>query len=348
MTRIVFITQHVDPEHPALAATIPKLQALARIVDEVVVLALGARPGALPPNCRVHVFGGPSRLVRTLRYVAALARALHGDHPAAVVVHMVPVYAILAAPLVRPRRVPLLLWFTHWKATPALRLAERVVTGVVSVDLRSFPLPSRKVTAIGHGIDLAEFDCRATPPRAKSLRVLALGRYSPSKGYETVLRAIGIMLERDSPAVLRVVGPALTQEEREHRRALERLRSELGLDEFVSLEDSVPRSRVPELLAETDVLVNNMREGAPDKVVYEAAACCVPVIASNPVFDELFSEELRFGRDRPEELAESLQAVGALDGHELEALVRSHRDRVAAGHTTESWAAGLLAAAIRR
>ena len=39
MRRLIFITQQVDPGHPALAATVPKIRALAELVDEVVVLA---------------------------------------------------------------------------------------------------------------------------------------------------------------------------------------------------------------------------------------------------------------------------------------------------------------------
>ena len=43
MQRLVFLTQSVDPEHPVLAATIPKIRALAERVDEVVVLATVGR-----------------------------------------------------------------------------------------------------------------------------------------------------------------------------------------------------------------------------------------------------------------------------------------------------------------
>ena len=48
MRKLVFITQQVDPGHPALAATVPKLKALAQLVDEVVVLADGAVADVLP------------------------------------------------------------------------------------------------------------------------------------------------------------------------------------------------------------------------------------------------------------------------------------------------------------
>ena len=41
---LVFVTQQVDPEHPVLAATVPKIRALAERLDEVVVLADRAVP----------------------------------------------------------------------------------------------------------------------------------------------------------------------------------------------------------------------------------------------------------------------------------------------------------------
>ena len=47
----------------------------------------------------------------------------------------------------------------------------------------------------------------------------------------------------------------------------------------MKLGHAVLRAEVPELFSRADVLVNNMRAGATDKVVYEACAACVPVIA---------------------------------------------------------------------
>ena len=106
--------------------------------------------------------------------------------------------------------------------------------------------------------------------------------------------------------------------------------------------------RVPALLAAATALVNNMRAGAPDKVVYEAAASCVPVLASNPVFDELFAgleSELAFARERPEELAARIEALGSTSPEALARVVAALRERVAARHSVETWADGVLAAA---
>jgi len=341
MTKVVFITQQVDPGHPALAATVPKLRALAELVDEVVVLADGAVDDVLPANCRVRTFRSGHKVGRGVRFEAALARELRGLRGGAVVAHMCPIYAVLAAPLVRPLRIPLVLWFTHWRASRLLQKAELVSTAVASVDERSFPLASKKVRAIGHGIDLAEFPC--VPARDdEGLRLLALGRYSPAKGLDVVLRAVA---EAGAHVTLDVHGPSLSDDERAHRSELERLVTDLGLRGRARLEDAVPRAAIPGLLATHDALVNNMRAGAPDKVVYEAGAACLPVLASNPVFDSLLDDEQRFPREDFAALARRIGALADMDGAARAAIGRRVRERVEAGHSVQSWARGILDAA---
>ena len=345
MRKLVFITQHADPEHPALAATVPKLAALARRLDELVVLAAAAVPAALPPNSRVRSFAAPVQAVRGGRFACALAAELARGRPAAVVAHMCPIYAILAAPFVRPLGIPLVLWFTHWRASDKLRLATRVSSAVVSVDRRSFPLRSEKVRAIGHGIDLEQFPCGGRSRQSGPLQVLALGRYTPVKGYEVLLRAARVALERGLDLRVCIHGPVLTVEERRHRQELERLRDELGLGNSVLLEGAVPRARVPALLAEADILVNNTRHGGADKVVYEAGASCLPPLASAPVFDGLLSADLRFASDDPEELADRLVRFARLDGGARATIGRRLRESVAREHSVDSWAEGVLGAA---
>jgi glycosyltransferase involved in cell wall biosynthesis len=328
--RLVFLTQSVDPKHPVLAATIPKIRALAERVDEVVVLAQSGDGDGMPSNVDVRSFGASSQVGRGWRFERELVRSLPAD---AVVAHMIPVYVLLAAPLVRPRRIPLLLWYTHWKASAQLRAAEKLATAIVSVDRRSFPVESAKVRPIGHGIDVSEFSCTDRGERS-GVHALVLGRYSPAKGLETIVRAV----QQVDGVELDVRGAALSDLEQRHRRELERF--------GIPLRDAVPRAEVPRLLAEADVLVNNMEAGAPDKVVYEAAAACLPVLASNPVFDELFAGyPLSFERESPESLAERLRWFGSLAAAERAEIGRTLRERVAERHSVETWAEGVLAAA---
>jgi glycosyltransferase involved in cell wall biosynthesis len=336
--KLVFVTQQVDPASSVLGATVAKIRALAARVDEVAVLADGVVEGALPANCRVHLFRAPTKVGRGLRFEAALAHELR-PRPAALVAHMCPIYAVLAAPIVRPLGVKVLLWFTHWRASGLLRLAERVSTTVLTVERRTFPLESGKVRAIGHGIDLAEFPCVERGAQ-EGLRLVALGRMSPAKGLDTLVRAVALVPD----ARLVVRGPALTDEERRHRAELERLVAELGLGERVELAEPVPRPEVPRLLAEADALLNNMRAGATDKVVYEAAASCLPVLASNPALDGFLPPELRFGREDPEELAARIRELASAD---RAAFGRELRARVEREHSVETWADRVVEAADR-
>ena len=344
--RLVFVTQQVDPGHPALAATVPMLRALAEQVDEVVVLADRALPEVLPANCRVRSFAARARAGRGLRFESALAAELaRRPRPAAVVAHMCPIYAVLAAPLARPIGVKVLLWYTHWSVSRTLRAAERVSNVVLSVDRRTFPLDSPKVRAIGHGIDLSEFTCPDGEPEHPDLRAVALGRYSQAKGLDVVLRAVRLALDDGLDLRLEAYGPALNQEERAHRGELERLVEELDLGRRIRLGHAVLRSEVPGLLGRADVLVNNMRAGATDKVVYEACAGCTPAIASNPAFDSLLPEELRFEREDARGLADRLLALGRRTPEDRRALGAALRERVAAEHSVESWAAAVIEAA---
>jgi glycosyltransferase involved in cell wall biosynthesis len=348
LTRLVFITQQVDPGHPALAATVPKIRALAERVDEVVVIADRTVAAALPANCRSLSFAARGRARRGARFQALLAREVL-PRPVAVVAHMCPIYAVLAAPLARPLRVPLLLWYTHWARTRTLEAAERAATAIISVDRRSFPIASDKVVPIGHGIDLAEFPC-AHRNGGGDFRLVSLGRYSRAKGLETILRGVKLAFDGGVDVRLELHGPALNAVEREHRADLERLVVELGLEKRARLGHAVLRAEVPDVLARARALVNNMEAGAPDKVVYEAAATCLPVLVSNPVFDELtdgLGAELMFARDDPAQLAERITALAALDPAARTAIGGTLRERVAERHSVEHWADAVLEVARR-
>lgn len=330
--RLVVVTQQVDPASAVLGATVPKLRALAERVEELVVLTDSAAEGALPDNVTIRTFNASRRARRGMRFESALARELsRRPRPSAVLAHMCPIYAVLAAPLARPTGVKVLLWFTHWRRSALLSTATRASSKVLSVDKRTFPIKTRKLVAIGHGIDVSDLPCVKRPEDREPFTLLALGRTSPAKGLVTILRAV----EQVPEVRLRIVGPSLTEEERMHRIALDRLVIELGLLDRVDISGPVPRQAIPSLYADVDTLVNDMREGAADKVVYEAAATCLPVIASNHAFDTLLPERLRFEHGNPESLADAIRFVLEAD---RQALGRTLHGTVTREHSIDVWA----------
>jgi glycosyltransferase involved in cell wall biosynthesis len=262
---------------------------------------------------------------------------------------MVPRYLILAAPVYRARRVPLLLWYTHWNASRELRLATRLCDVALSVQRRSFPIESPKVRGIGHAIDLSRFEARAEAPELDGpLRVLTLGRTEPRKQLGTLLSAVESGAERGVDLHVEIRGPQINEGERRH---LAELRSRVAgstlLSQRVAIEDPVARERVPDLIRAADVVVSLTRGdtagGALDKVVYEAAACAVPVVACNPYFEDVLGDagpRLLFRAGDAGDLVDVLEQLRDLPvaartevGHEL-------RRRVERLHSSESWARG--------
>jgi len=342
MSRLVFVTQQVDPEHPTLGAAAAMVAALAQRVDEVVVLAAAADVGALPRNVRFHSFAAPAQALRGLRFEAALARELVRGRTTAILAHMSPIYALLAAPLARPLRVPLLLWFTQQRGGGALARAERVVDAILSVDARSVPLESPKVRAIGHGIDLDAFVCLDRTRHDPPLRLLSLGRYAEVKGHDVALGALRLLLDRGTAAELVVCGEEATPNDAAVRARLAELVHRLGLEAHARLLDPVPRSGVAALFGQADLLLNATHGAAADKVVYEAAATCLPAVAASPVFDTFLPAELRF----PDGDAGALAArIAALPRAALPALGRELRRKVEREHSVGRWAEAVLAAA---
>ena len=329
MTKLVFVTQQVDPEHPVLAAAVPKIRALAERVDEVVVLALAAKPADLPPNCRVATFGAAHRALRGLRFGRALAAELARGRPDALLAHMSPIYALLAAPVLRPLGVRILLWYTQWQTNPLLERSVRLVDAVLTVDERSFPFRSPKVRAIGHGIDVERFECAEAPGRER-LHLVALGRYSPVKDYRALVAAA-----RAAGARLDIHGATVTPSEVAHKREIEAL---AGGD--VTVAGPVSPAEVPELLREADALVSGTRGGA-DKVVLEAGAACVPAFSPAPAFADLLPAELHWDGD----LAGALRTFAVRQPAERAGLGRELRERVRERHSLARWADRVVEAA---
>jgi glycosyltransferase involved in cell wall biosynthesis len=340
--RLVFVTQTLDPSHGSLAQTLDLVTALAARTDELVVLTRDDNWGAAPANVIVRTFDAASKAGRALAFERALTSSLRGAD--GVLVHMVPTFLTLAAPLAKARRVPLLLWYTHWHASRSLRVASRLADSLLSVDTASFPLRSAKIRAVGHAIDVHAFTGEPAAAHDGPLRLLALGRTARWKGLATLVDAFAAA---DLDATLELRGPSLTDDERAHRRELE---AAAAKDPRISIEPPIDRAAVPALLRSVDVLVSpaEPRSGATlDKAVYEAAACSRPVVTTNaalaPFLAGLPLQLVVPPRD-PEALAASLAAVAGA-GSDLRAETGAElRRRVVRDHSLEHWADSVIAA----
>lgn len=345
--RLVFATQVVDADDLHLAQTLDMLHALARRCERVHVVCDRIGRHDLPANVSFETFGAGGKLGRGLRFERALVR---GGRPHGLLAHMVPRFLVLAAPVYKPLRVPLLLWYTHWHASRELRLATRLCDAALSVHQRSYPVDSPKVHGIGHAIDVDRFAPGERAPEGRPLCILALGRTEPRKRLDLLLDAVERAADRGVELRAEIRGPQVTEAERRHRAELERrIAASPVLAERASVVDAVTREGVPELIRAADVLVSLTRGetagGALDKVVYEAAACGVPVVASNPNLGDVLGgheQRLLFRADDADDLLAVLEGVARLPGAERAELGGKLRQRVEERHSAGSWAEAVV------
>ena len=346
--KLVFVTQEVDPNHGALGQTVDLVRALAVRVDELAVVARDVNWDDIPANASVRTFDAGTRFTRGVQFERALAAALPGAD--GVLTHMVPEFTVLAAPLTRARRLPLGLWYTHWHASRALRVAAFLADPILSVERSSFPIASPKVRPIGHAIDVDWFTAPPLEEHDGPLRLLALGRTARWKGLATLLDAFTLAIDAGVGATLEIRGPSLTPDERAHRAELQaQIAGDARLRERVALSDPVPRAEIPSVLAASDLVMSpsEPRAGSTlDKAVFEAAACARPIISTNASFASLLDglplQLIAPPRD-PAALAAVLSEVTAADSSLRAATGLELRRRVVEHHSLDHWAELVIA-----
>jgi glycosyltransferase involved in cell wall biosynthesis len=344
MTRIIFVTQVLDAADPVLGASSDLARALGERCDRFAVVANEVRAVPADLNAEVVSLGkeaGAGRAVRGLRYERAVLRLSRQMPADALLAHMCPVYLNLAWPIAKPLRVRTILWYAHPSRSVGLRLAERLADTVLTSLPGAYPRGNREVVAIGQAIDVEAFPYAEPRPWDGFVRLLALGRTSPSKGYPVAIRGIARARERDADVRLRIVGPSTTAAEKRHRQELLRLIEELGLQKAITLESGVPWGDTRGLLRSCDALVNTTIPGSGDKVVFEAMATGRPVLVSNPAFASVLSDlplSLRFPDGRAEELADRIVDLTLTQVDLRAELGRELRRRVGEDHSIDHWA----------
>jgi glycosyltransferase involved in cell wall biosynthesis len=147
-------------------------------------------------------------------------------------------------------------------------------------------LPPARVVTIRNGVDAARFD----PDRVSRGRfraelgippdhflVVSLSRFVERKGQAWELAALGSLVASRPDVHMAFVGPC-REEERGWRARL--VRCAAGLPGAARIHFLEERSDVPEILADTDLLLRgSVEEGLPN-VVLEAMAMRVPVVAT--------------------------------------------------------------------
>lgn len=142
-----------------------------------------------------------------------------------------------------------------------------------------FDVPVAKIRLIHRGVDLGQFRDRELPETSRGPAIIGvIGRMTPIKGQRVFIKALAKVVRFHPHVKVWMVGDAPTNKPR-YREDLELLVRRLGLSRYV--EFLGVRHDLPDLLPQMDlVVVPSVVQEAFGRVVIEAQACGVPVIAS--------------------------------------------------------------------
>jgi glycosyltransferase involved in cell wall biosynthesis len=247
---------------------------------------------------------------------------------------MNPVYAVLGSPFWKMWRKKTSLWYNHPMGSMLAIGAIRLSDSVFCTSSHAFARRFKKTRLMPAGIDTSMF--RKIPDAKKTLcSILYLGRISPIKKLEYLIKAAEIIDRRGINFNLHITGSPVADEDYEYERQLRRSACVLEKKGRIKFYPQVSNTEAPSIYNQHEIFVNLTPDGSFDKTVLEAMACETLVMVSNRSFKDMLSEEFIFENNNPEDLADKLCYLLQLPQLERKQHGESLRQQVFAKHSLD-------------
>ncbi|MBI2870089.1 MAG: lipopolysaccharide heptosyltransferase II [Candidatus Omnitrophica bacterium] len=231
-------------------------------------------------------------------------------------------------------------WYNARGFSTCMAWGARVIVASSSIGrhmTEDFGVPVENIRLIPRGVDLKGFTWRGPRiPNPHGPVVGVIGRITPLKGHEVLIRALGLIARKMPGLQVKIVGTAPRGKEK-YERGLRDLAARLGLGPLVKFLGD--RDDVPRILEGLDALVVPTKvPEAFGRVVIEAQAVGVPVIASRVGGLAEIIEDGRTGLlvspEDPEELAKRIQELVS-DPELIRIIVTAARKKVETEYTLD-------------
>ncbi|MDD4862115.1 MAG: glycosyltransferase family 4 protein [Smithellaceae bacterium] len=306
--KLIIITQKVDINDGNLGFFHRWLEKLSAKTDELRVVCLTRGEYHLPQNVKVYSLGKEKKYPKIWQFLR-LQKFLLVNLPqvGGVFVHMCPIYAIASFPLVKLFKKRFIMFYAHGGTHFKLKIAEKMMDRILTSSPAGFRLKSKKVKAIGQGIDIDLFQPREGHG-SENFRILYAGRINKTKDPLTIIKALDILVNKQGVRKirLRIIGHPLVKSEREYLEGLKELVKSKRLDGYVEFIDGVPYAKMPEEYNEADLFINPSSTGSLDKVVLEAMASGCLILNCNEAYYKILADKYLFKKGDSDDLAQKI------------------------------------------
>jgi glycosyltransferase involved in cell wall biosynthesis len=203
------------------------------------------------------------------------------------------------------------------------RKARRIITLLPYAHeyISELGIPKEKIEYLPNGVDLELFGDISLPQEAKEqLTVMYLGSHGTANGLDTLVQAAAELEKEPAYQLIywRLIG------EGPKKQQLKETIEQLGL-KSMKLEDSVPKSQVPQIITEADIFVFNLLEievfryGISPNKLFDYLAAKRPIIfacaaRNNPVAEA--GAGITVPPQNPQAMAEAVRKLAALSPEE--------------------------------
>jgi len=305
-----------DADHPTQGVTTLWLNKLSKYFNHISVITMHKGRLELEDNIEVYSVGGEcgySRIRKTKNFYQIIFKILRRKKIHGCFTHMAVLFVLMGGPILALKRIPIVTWYSHSVINPTMIGAFFLSNTVITASPDSFRIKSQKVQITGHGIDTGQYSRKKTEPGAL-FTIGSVGRISRIKNYETLIRALGLLMNEGIDSFqAKLYGNIQTRDDEDYKKYVESLIKRLGLEGKVDLPGPITRDQVPEIASNFDVFVNMLSKGGAGKAVLEAMSLEIPTLICTPSFNPFFLKQDRellvFNPNSPLSLKEKLKGL---------------------------------------
>jgi glycosyltransferase involved in cell wall biosynthesis len=337
--KLLILTQKVDVNDNVLGFMHVWIAEFAKTCENVTVICLEKGEVSLPRNVKVLSLEkerGRSRI----KYICNFYRYIwqERNNYDKVFVHMNQEYVVLGGPLWEILGKKIFLWRNHVKGNFFTDLAVFLSNKVFCTSGFSYTAKFAKTKLMPAGIETDYFVNLNYPAEKKIINLLFLGRISPIKDLETLIKALAIVGKKDERFFLNIVGAANERDEKYFER-IKNLIAELGLKECVKFWGGVDYKKTLEFYNRNDVFINLTKSGSFDKTILEAMSCERLVLTCNESFRDIFPKDWQdimiFKEGDANDLANKIIALSRIDVGKKNIIVKESRKIVIETHSLD-------------
>lgn len=341
-----------DANDPVLGFTTVWIRALAKHFNSIYVITMRQGQLDLPDNVYVYSVGkekGYSEPRRAIEFYRHLIRILLKHHIDVCFAHMMPLFAVMGAPLLKIKHIPIILWYAHGHVPLMLKLAEKFVNKIVTSTTECCRLKSKKIKVIGHGINVAQFHYSGKKSffLSKYIELLYVGRISPVKKIEVLIDALAMLIKRN-PEInfnFKIVGPILDEKSQKYKEYLCEKIQKLCIQHLITFTGGVSYMKVAEFYCNSHFILNSTQPGGMDKTLLEGICAGAIPVTSNIAYKDGLSgiyPKLYVNENTSHAFCECIEDILKLDRTKIEEIISKCQDWVLQSHSLDSLVTKLM------